>query len=96
MSANPSEAALADIPPPLLEAYLATAGSCPGLPWQVMAGIGKVESDPKSEACTSVGIYELDVPDDGNRLEVTVLEDPCDARRDDFGSGLTRHAESDS
>jgi len=48
-------------------------------------------------ACTGiVGTYEIDVPDDGNRLEVTVLDDACPSRRVDFGSGLTRHIDAGS
>ncbi len=42
---DPSEDAVADIPPLMLELYVARAAMCPGLPWQVVAGIGKVESD---------------------------------------------------
>ena len=36
---------VADIPGPALADYLVAAGHCPGLPWAVLAGIGKVESD---------------------------------------------------
>lgn len=43
--AGPSEQAVADIPPTLLSLYLVNAAPCAGLPWQVIAGIGKVESD---------------------------------------------------
>ena len=42
---EPSELALGDIPPILLDAYRAAGRTCPGLPWTVLAGIGKVESD---------------------------------------------------
>lgn len=42
---NPSDEALSDIPPVLLELFITEAQQCPGLPWQVMAGISKVESD---------------------------------------------------
>ena len=42
----PSEHALEDIPPTALAAYTnAEAFGCDGLPWQVIAGIGKVESN---------------------------------------------------
>jgi hypothetical protein len=37
--------ALADVPPAYLALYLAAAPTCPRLAWQVLAGIGKVESD---------------------------------------------------
>lgn len=42
---NPSDEALADIPQLLLALFLAEAEQCPGLPWTVLAGISKVESD---------------------------------------------------
>ncbi|MGI8983161.1 MAG: lytic transglycosylase domain-containing protein [Acidimicrobiales bacterium] len=42
---GPSAGALADIPPPLLDAYQAAAATCPGLPWSVLAAIAKVETD---------------------------------------------------
>ncbi|GAC1545650.1 MAG: hypothetical protein NVS3B12_34410 [Acidimicrobiales bacterium] len=35
----------ADIPPAALAAYRASAAACPGLGWEVLAGIGKVETD---------------------------------------------------
>jgi cell wall-associated NlpC family hydrolase len=41
----PSMLALADIPHDYLVLYLAAAGTCSGLPWSVLAGIGTVESD---------------------------------------------------
>lgn len=42
---GPSGLALADIPPSYLVLYLDAAPTCPGLPWGVLAGIGKLESD---------------------------------------------------
>lgn len=42
---NPSEEALGDIPPGLIVLYTDAASACPGLPWQVLAGVAKVESD---------------------------------------------------
>jgi cell wall-associated NlpC family hydrolase len=42
---GPSALALSAIPPAYLALYLAAAQTCPGLPWSVLAGIGKVESD---------------------------------------------------
>jgi len=38
-------AAVADIPPDMLRLYVSAAGRCPGLPWTVLAAIGKVETD---------------------------------------------------
>jgi hypothetical protein len=43
--AGPSGAARADIPAGYLTLYRTAASRCPGLPWTVLAGIGKVESD---------------------------------------------------
>ncbi|MCU1622067.1 MAG: hypothetical protein JWL79_912 [Frankiales bacterium] len=43
--AAPSPAARTDIPIDLLRLYQQAAGRCPGLPWPVLAGIGKVESN---------------------------------------------------
>jgi len=40
-----SGAVVADIPPPILALYVAAATRCPGLPWTVLAAIGKVETD---------------------------------------------------
>src|SRR5919199_3616006 len=40
-----SPLALADIPAGYLAAYLAADRHCPGLRWQLLAAIGKVESD---------------------------------------------------
>ena len=42
---SPSISALDDIPPTYLALYQAAARTCAGLPWNVLAGIGKVESD---------------------------------------------------
>lgn len=43
--AAPSAVAAADIPTSLLQLYRQSALRCPGLPWPVLAGVGKVESD---------------------------------------------------
>ena len=45
LAGGPSVLALDDIPPTYLALYLDAAHTCPGLPWGVLAGIGKVESD---------------------------------------------------
>ena len=42
---QPNSAALTDIPPAYLILYRAAAATCPGLPWSVLAAIGKVETD---------------------------------------------------
>ncbi|MGE4164249.1 MAG: peptidoglycan DD-metalloendopeptidase family protein [Vicinamibacterales bacterium] len=41
----PSDHALAEIPADLLSRYVDAAATCAGLPWQILAGIGFVESD---------------------------------------------------
>ena len=41
----PSSLALSDIPPLMLSLYESAAVRCPGLPWEVLAAIGKVETD---------------------------------------------------
>jgi hypothetical protein len=43
--ARASHAARADIPPRYLVLYQRAARTCPGLPWGVLAAVGKVESD---------------------------------------------------
>jgi hypothetical protein len=45
MGNQPSERARDDIPPRLLPIYQAAANTCPGLPWPVLAAIGKLESN---------------------------------------------------
>lgn len=43
--AQPTQAALADIPPDYLALYRQAATVCPGLDWSVLAGIGKIETN---------------------------------------------------
>jgi hypothetical protein len=45
INGGPSVLALSSIPPAYLTLYLDAAQTCTGLPWGVLAGIGKVESD---------------------------------------------------
>jgi len=45
LAGGPSVQALDTIPPAYLTLYLDAAHTCRGLPWAVLAGIGKVESD---------------------------------------------------
>src|ERR1051326_8171750 len=45
ITAGPSVLALNGIPPAYLTLYKSAAQTCPGLPWAILAGIGKVESD---------------------------------------------------
>jgi cell wall-associated NlpC family hydrolase len=51
---GPSALALSDTPPAYLTLYMAAAPTCPGLPWGVLAGIGKVESDHGRSAAPGV------------------------------------------
>jgi cell wall-associated NlpC family hydrolase len=44
-AAAASPLAITDIPADLLPLYTQAAATCPGLPWPVLAGVGKVESD---------------------------------------------------
>ncbi|MDI5973719.1 bifunctional lytic transglycosylase/C40 family peptidase [Streptomyces sp. SL13] len=44
-AAAPSTNATADVPPAMLALYQRAAPECPGLPWNILAAIGKVETD---------------------------------------------------
>jgi cell wall-associated NlpC family hydrolase len=45
MAGGPSVLAMSEIPPAYLALYMGAAKACPSLPWEVLAGIGEVESD---------------------------------------------------
>ena len=45
LASGPSVLALSNIPTAYLTLFMDAAQTCPGLPWSVLAGIGKVESD---------------------------------------------------
>ena len=45
LAGAPTAEAKRDIPPAYLRWYLDAAQTCPGLPWNVLAAIGKIESD---------------------------------------------------
>ena len=53
---NPSSEAVADIPPLMLTLFVNEAQQCAGLPWTVMAGISKVESDHGRFGGAALGI----------------------------------------
>ena len=86
---HPSAFALADIPPEMLGLYQAAVAACPGLPWQIVAAVGKVESDHgRNRAVSSAGArgpmqfmpatwaaYGVD----GDRDGVADIESPADA-----------------
>lgn len=50
---KPSEHALEDIPEEMLDRYQAATIICPGLPWMVLAAVGKVETNHASNTATS-------------------------------------------
>ena len=49
----PSPQALSDIPVAYLQTFEAAAATCPGLPWSVLAGIGRAETDFGADTQTS-------------------------------------------
>ncbi len=51
--ATPSYGARSTIPRAYLQAFEAAAAGCPGLPWSVLAGIGRVETDFVADTQTS-------------------------------------------
>lgn len=53
---QPTQEALADIPPDYLALYQAAAPVCPGLDWSILAAIGKIESNHGRS--TLVGVAE--------------------------------------
>ena len=53
---QPADEAPDAIPPLMLGLYEAAAPTCPGLPWEVLAGIGRVETDHgRNTAVSSAG-----------------------------------------
>jgi hypothetical protein len=54
-AAQPSAAALADIPPAYLALYQQAGQTCPGVPWTVLAAQGKVESNFNPAATSPAG-----------------------------------------
>ena len=82
--------------------YQATVSS--GGTGRVESGSWSVEGSVLTQTPTSdspycagtVATYEVQVIDDGDRLETTVQDDPCQERLDDFGSGLTRVVDAES
>jgi len=45
LGSPPSQTAADDIPPAYQQLYVAAAATCPGLPWTVLAAVGKTETD---------------------------------------------------
>lgn len=59
--------------------------------WSVEGSVLTLTPTSASPYCAgTVARYEVQVIDDGNRLDTTVQDDPCQVRLDDLGSGLTR------
>ncbi len=52
-AAPPSSRAASEVPAAYLRAFRAAAVTCPGLPWSVLAGIGRAESDFGADPQTS-------------------------------------------
>jgi len=57
---QPSSEALVDIPAELVGVYQQAASTCPGLPWSVLAGVGKVESNHARHGGATLDLH-LDV-----------------------------------
>jgi hypothetical protein len=86
---SPAARVVDDIPPAMLGAYRAATKWCPGLPWSVVAAIGKVETDhgrgPELSIAGAEGplqflpstwaAYAVDADGDG----VASIWDPADA-----------------
>ena len=52
---NPSDEAISDIPPGLINLYTRAASTCVGLPWQVLAAVARVESDHGRHGGATIG-----------------------------------------
>ncbi|HVM15932.1 MAG TPA: lytic murein transglycosylase [Egibacteraceae bacterium] len=86
---TPSAYALEDIPTEMVDLYQAATSVCPGLPWAVLAAVGKVETDhARNVAVSSAGArgpmqfmpatwraYGMDADGDGS----ADIDDPADA-----------------
>jgi hypothetical protein len=64
--------------------------------WSVDGNVLTRTADASASYCAGmVATYEVEVLDDGNRLDIVVLEDDCAGPgRADFGSGLTRYSDT--
>jgi hypothetical protein len=64
--------------------------------WSLDGNMLTVSPDTESPFCAEVtATYLVELVDDGNRLDVSVQDDPCEPRREDFSLGLTRRADAD-
>jgi len=86
----PSSQAVSAIPAAYLQTFEAAAATCPGLPWTVLAGIGRVETDFGADTQTSsagaVVIYGWDwafrhARDGGRWARACEVSTRCEARR---------------
>ena len=59
--------------------------------WTLESDVLTLVPDAQSPTCADViGVYQLDVTDDGTRIDVTVQDDTCDGRSSDVSMGLTQ------
>ena len=88
-TARSTQARAGAVPPVYAALYRAAAGTCPGLPWSVLAAIGQVESDHGANAVDSVAGAQgpmqfmpatfASYAVDGNRDGRVDVHDPADA-----------------
>ncbi len=65
--------------------------------WSVEEGILTFATGDGFRYCSeTTGRYEVEITDDGDEVLVTLIEDSCDKRTEDFPSGLTRHDDSEA
>jgi hypothetical protein len=59
--------------------------------WTVESDVLTLVPDAQSPSCADIiGVYQLDVTDDGTRIDVTVQDDTCNGRSSDVSMGLTQ------
>ena len=59
--------------------------------WVIEGSTLTFSNDRGSKVCAGMtGVYEIEIPEEGDEMLVTVVEDECEARAEDFGGGLTR------
>lgn len=63
--------------------------------WTIEEGLLTFTASEDSKYCSGViGAFEVEITDDGDEVLVTLIEDSCDERAEDFPSGLTRHTDT--
>jgi hypothetical protein len=59
--------------------------------WTLESDVLTLVPDAQSPSCADIiGVYQLDVIDDGTRIDVTVQDDTCEGRSSDVSMGLTQ------